>query len=103
MDNPADQSAAYPADFNGPAGRLAEFMVIKPTNCTCRAGCTGAVYNSDLGHNLWLDSVCGYPRHIYFHRRGYLIASGLYTVHRERLRQADELADEKQRQRKLLI
>ena len=98
MDNPADQSAAYPADFNGPAGRAGRIHGYQsPTNCTCRAGCTGAVYILIWGTIYGLILFADIPDIFTFIGAAIIIASGLYTVHRERLSQADELTEEKQK------
>ena len=93
MDNTADQSAAYPADFNGPAGRVIKALQIAHAGLVAPVQYTILIWGTIYGLILFADI----PDIFTFIGAAIIIASGLYTVHRERLRQADELADEKQK------
>ena len=77
---------------------LAEFMVVKALKIA-HAGLVAPVQYTIL---IW-GTIYGFilfadiPDIFTFIGAAIIIASGLYTVHKERLRQADELADKKQK------
>ena len=77
---------------------LAEFMVIKALQIA-HAGLVAPVQYTILiwGTIYGLFLFADIPDIFTFIGAAIIIASGLYTVHRERLRQPDELADEKQK------
>ena len=72
MDNPQTNQQLILLTLMALLAGLAEFMVIKALQIA-HAGLVAPVQYTIL---IWatiyaLDSVCGYPRRIYFHRRGY--------------------------------